>query len=285
MNNYQGAIIVLCRNRADLTRPCILSLLNQTVHVDVLAINNASTDHTSQTLRSLQAFHSNLRVLTMPAQRSVAYCWNEGLRWAWAAGYDRALVVNNDTELRPDTYQKLSLHMLTSSAGMVTAVSRRERAEVFDVEPALESSRPHPDFSCFMIDRGAYLLVGCFDEHFEGAYCEDGDYHIRMHLAGIPAVCIDQPFLHHASGTLKGADEKEAQKIRACHDANQTRLYDKWGVIMGTKPYNDIFSPANFGRGVEEALGLFGLPRCRSQESAPVPEPVDNQAVPLRVED
>jgi hypothetical protein len=83
--------------------------------------------------------------------------------------------------------------------------------------------------------------VGRFDEEFEIAYCEDNDYHVRMHMAGIKAVGIDLPFLHHGAQTVKSSEPGERRMIERAADANRERFEEKWGCRPGTPAYESLF--------------------------------------------
>ena len=241
-----GLIILLCRDNIELSRECLKSLQAQTVSVTILAVDNASTDGTKQWLRA----EKGIRVMSFEHQLSVAQCWNEALRWGWSQGYDEALVVNNDTWLLPETYQTLSDWTAADdgrTTGMVTCVSRRERSELVYEKPF--SHRPNPDHSCFLLQKWAWESVGGFDENYLIAFCEDAEFHVRCHRKGIRCECIDLPFLHHGSQTVKRCDEIERRRIGRQADKNREYFFQKWGKRIGTEGYDDLFRPETFGIG------------------------------------
>jgi GT2 family glycosyltransferase len=155
---------------------------------------------------------------------------------------ERVLVVNNDTEFREDTYERLWQHQVDSGRHFVTAVSvgTKEQLESGEVEPERRGERPHPDFSCFLIDKYCWTRVGPFDPHFRPAFREDQDYHWRMKQAGVEAVCIDLPFLHYASQTVKN-NPKDAEKV-AKWDGFRERYYkEKWGGMWPEEKFKEPF--------------------------------------------
>jgi len=99
---------------------------------------------------------------------------------------------------------------------------------------------PHPDFSCFLISRECYQTVGPFDEGIY-CFCGDGDYHLRMHQAGIEAVSLPIPFFHESSGTMKYASPE--LQLQIADQAAVDRAYSaaKWGMSMGSDAYNQAF--------------------------------------------
>ena len=234
-------IVVLCRNNLALTQSSIRTLKAQTAQPEILAINNASTDGTAAWLKAERGFWN----LSFREPRSVAQSWNAGLNWAFRfVDFAEALVVNNDTELLPETYQLLRDRLARGDCGLVTCVSVRDRAQLVLPDEPQESA--NPDYSCFMISRETFKRVP-FDENFAVAFCEDCDHHVRLHRAGIRAVNTGIPFLHHGSMTIKTCPPEEAEAIKRQAEANREYFYRKWGRRIGTRGYNDLFSEETFG--------------------------------------
>ncbi len=241
MNNT-GFIIMLCRNALDYSRACLKTLLAQTVPVEILVIDNASTDGTAKYMAHQQALHPSIFRMSFSQVTSVARAWNEGLWCAWDRGHKEALVVNNDTELLPETYQMLRYYLQayrTPLAGMITAVGVRENPELPPDGQMIE--RPHPDYSCYMITQQAHKQVP-FDQQYRGGYFEDADHHIRMQRAKLWAGSINLGFLHRASATLKLADPAEKARIDKHYAENKQRFYSTYGCVPGTKAYERLFS-------------------------------------------
>lgn len=240
-------VIVPCHNNSDLLQTCLESVLAQTIPVKIFAINNGSVDNTSRVLAGLDNKHI---VVNAYPQLGVAGAWNYGLQRLFCSknvggeATEGVLVCNQDVILRPDTYETL----LRQGEGFVTAVSRGDEGRDSLNEPlhpgqggGVWHKRPHPDFSCFLIKRDCYRTVGPFDEAFYPAWFEDNDYHIRMARAGIEACCIDLPFYHYAAGTIKRArQEGLAEPYDVAFRANQKRFQEKWGVLPGTKEYEEL---------------------------------------------
>ncbi len=179
---------------------------------------------------------------------SVSDIWNRMIRRVFECGADHVLVCNNDIELHPATYRLL----LADGGNFVTPVGTSDRESVMgehvsesDFRPS--ERRPHPVFSCFLIRRAAWDATGQFDERFEGAYCEDGDYHLRMHAAGIESHCISVPFYHRVSGTIAN-DPAGAEEIHRKADANRKRFKEKWGFSQGDKEYYEFFETKRKGK-------------------------------------
>lgn len=211
-------------------------MLAQDIPVQLLVVDNRSTDGTAAWLLS----KPNIATIFPQEQWSLAKCWNTGLRAIWRYGGTEALVINNDVSLRPDTARTLLSH----GGEFVTGVSV-DRYENWHEDPAwkarMESERPHPDFSCFLICKSCTDRVGWFNEECFPAYAEDGEYHVRMHRAGVRAVCIDMPFLHHRGSTIGSADAGEIARIQRGADANRERFRQAYGCLPGSDEYNRLF--------------------------------------------
>src|SRR5262249_25039246 len=148
---------------------------------------------------------------------------------------EAVLVVNNDVKLRPDAYKRL----LSDGGLFVTCVGTSSGADFPGGEPSGEK-RPHPDFSCFLIRSECWRRVGAFDETMR-IYTSDLDYHIRMHQAGIHAECLDLPFHHYSSGTLKQAAEADRDRILKIAEEDRKAFERKWGVSAGSPEYYKLF--------------------------------------------
>jgi GT2 family glycosyltransferase len=260
--------VVLAYNNLHLTQAAIASLRKQDIEggVSILVINNASQDGTGAWLNSQR----DLVTLRITMQDSVAGCWNRALRWLFINGSeDYALVINNDACLRPDAYRWLvadgglfvtcvgtrdankikpiSNHVIgtidggTYRSGDTVYVNDLSKVEPFYPPPDPAAKRPHPDFSCYLIRRECFEKVGEFDEGFKRAFCEDGDMHVRLHKAGIKAECLELPFYHYGSATVKHCDPKERLAIQRQADLNRKYFAEKWGFEMASPQYYAYF--------------------------------------------
>lgn len=242
--------VVLAYNNIHLTKAAVASLQAQDIEggVQVLVVDNASKDGTGAWLDSRPDLHT----LRLTTQDSVAGCWNRALRWLFIEHQaSHVLVCNNDAVLRPDSYR-----WLVADGGLfVTCVGKRDpecvqmtRTEVgggwhvgYPV-PDPANKRPHPDFSCYLMRRECFDKVGEFDEGFKRAFVEDGDYHTRMHAAGIQAEALELPFYHYGSATVKHCDSKERLAIQRQADLNREYFKRKYGFAMASPEYYEFFA-------------------------------------------
>jgi GT2 family glycosyltransferase len=227
-------IVMPIYNCLALTRDAIASCLAQDIPggVRVLCVIDRGTDGVAHWLRAQGPM---VQVVEAPGC-GVSKAWNLALGHVFdALRLPTALVVNSDVRLRPDTYRRLR----DDSGVFVTCVGTSSGATFPGGEPS-GKTRPHPDFSCYLIRRECWERVGQFDPGMR-IYCSDGDFHLRMHQAGIEAYCLDLPFWHYASGTLKEADPEDRGRILAQATADRLAFFNKWGCDMGSPNYYKKF--------------------------------------------
>lgn len=246
-----NTIIIVAHNGLHLTRQTLKSALAQDVPVEILLVDNASSDGTTHWARAMETRYSNVRWMPIAKQISLAACWNKALKEVWMRGGEHALVLNNDVVIAPDTYAVLLHH----GGQFVTTVSVDKEDQLpVAFGQRIMNERPHPNFSGFLIRKRCTDQVGFFNENYYPAYCEDAEYHVRMHRAGIRAVCIDLPMLHLGNGanTLRFADPAEAHQIKRGADRNRDRFLECYGCLPGSLEYEKLFSDSTFGidRGV-----------------------------------
>lgn len=244
-------IVTLVRNNSSLSYDAIRTFLDQTIPTRVLAIDNGSTDGASQMLNSLG---SRVHVVHNMPGKSVAASWNDALRLLFDQdGEEAVLVMNNDVRIRPDFYETL----LADGGGFVTGVGVNGRivrdshdgfrvldpglGELFPGPSPRGESRPHPDFSAFLIRRNVWQLVGEFDETFRPAWMEDNDYHVRLAMAGVDAHTTGAPFWHLASGTLKSIGDAQRLPYHEAYRRNAEHFMTKWGFLPATPEYDRFF--------------------------------------------
>jgi len=232
-------VLIPSHNNASLLQNCIKSVLAQTVDdVRIFAVNNGSTDNTPQILNSLD--RTRHIVNHHYPQLGVAGAWNKGLSYLFdVIKAPHVLVINEDTWLPPYLYRDLisiGREFVTAYAvgGLASSIPHYIKYPIRESE--------NPDFSCFLIRKSAWDLVGPFDEMYYPAFGEDCDYHVRMHRAGIKAWKTNVPFYHAGSATIKNASPEERKYIQQCADKNRQYFFETYGAHIGIpEEYDRLF--------------------------------------------
>jgi GT2 family glycosyltransferase len=106
-------------------------------------------------------------------------------------------------------------------------------------EGTVTSWAEYPNFSCFLIHRSYFDLVGTFDENFIPAWYEDNDAHRRINLLGFKAITTTKaPMVHFGGVSTSLVDNPDSSVSREYY-------IKKWGGIphpakeIFTTPYND----------------------------------------------
>lgn len=235
---------------------------------NIILIDNASTDGTPRwgEMMDRQKLLGMKKLLYVRnnEQKAVAASWNQGIKMAFEdPECEYVAVLNNDLILHARTLEHLMRFMDKTGYLMVTGDNVKDRMGI-DSMVRLELPEPFtdfdtwriegwraegPDFSCFMLNRETIRVIGWFDEHFQGAYCEDQDYHARLSRARahigkhndqmIPVERVHfkrlstAPYFHYASETIK-RNESMRLDISLKHGRNQAHYILKWG---GEHPY------------------------------------------------
>lgn len=235
-----------------LTEHAVADCLAQTLPATVLLIDNGS-QQTGREVGEEQVRAHPGRVLRWrhdPPLSSLSAVWNRALRFAWEAGCEEALVVNNDIRLHPHTFAHLAGVRRMHDALFVTATgvtpgqfhefctacpTSQEVEEAIWHVPGEDlhggNPLPGPDFSCYLITKACHEKYP-FDEQYIPAYCEDLDYHRRLMLGGdgMRIFGTGLPFLHLGSGTLTHASaEKRARLQQQIEQGSRAHHLRKWG--------------------------------------------------------
>lgn len=108
--------IVVTYNRYELLKECLKSLLEQTKPLDILLIDNNSTDKTDKSLKD-DGFleNKNLFYKKLPKNIGGAGGFTEGIRWAMELKYEYMWLMDDDAEPALDGLEKLLLHVKKNS--------------------------------------------------------------------------------------------------------------------------------------------------------------------------
>lgn len=227
-------------------RMCVESLLVNTgnPNLEVVVVDDGSTDGTSTYLRELAAADPRVRPLSLPRNRGFAAAVNRGLEMASGAVL---LVLNDDTIVPPGWLARLIHHLDHPQVGLVGPLTNRSGNEQEIEAPyttygdLLAFVRAHhaqgtgelddlPTLAmfCVAMRRDLYQRVGALDERFGLGMFEDDDYSMRVRAAGFRVVCATGSFIHHFGQASLGKMAPTGE-LGALFHQNRRRFERKWG--------------------------------------------------------
>ena len=185
-------------NRADLLNEALKKYAKCWPTLKVYILDNGNQDIKTQ--------NDNQIVFQSEENIGVAASWNFLAEKAFADGYLRVLVLNDDIELDRDEKE---IHL---------ALNKYSDHEIIIQQGT---------WCSFMLPKVVYDLIGPFDEDFFPAYFEDNDYEYRVKrnkYTDIKKEPILNPTLYRNSMTIK-----KDRKLNANFTNNRSRYITKWG--------------------------------------------------------
>ena len=190
-------------------KPCLTSLRNSSVPVDVLVLDNLSQD---DTLARLHTDFPEVKVIANDANLGFGRANNIGIQHAIQNGYDAVLLLNQDAWIQPDTISKLvdactrnpqygilsPVHLTGSGQGIEHGFAEYigcHELRNLPQEPLREVS--FIDAAIWFLPIKTLKEVGLFAPIFYH-YGEDKDLTNRMTHYGWKTGYLPQAFGHHA---------------------------------------------------------------------------------------
>jgi GT2 family glycosyltransferase/SAM-dependent methyltransferase/Flp pilus assembly protein TadD len=238
---YDCSIIVPVWNKVELTRQCLLALVEATsgATYEVIVVDNGSTDGTQEFLMTLGG---DVQVIRNTTNQGFAKACNQGAR----AAHGKYLVfLNNDTIPQPgwlnalvmevegdasvgvvgskllfpdgtiqhagvvrDCQHLLPYHLYKSFAGDHPAVNQRREFQIVTA-------------ACLLIRRSLFEEVGGFDEGYVNGF-EDADLCLKVKERGSLVVYQPRSVIIHL--------ESQSPGRKAYEDENAARFLHRWGA-------------------------------------------------------
>jgi hypothetical protein len=241
------SVIVLTFNNWEYTKTCLFSVRGWSDYpnLEIIVVDNASTDETRDQLRDLERQDDRIRIILNDTNRGFGGGNNVGLR---AARGDYVILLNNDTFVTRGWVRDLIRPMqldprigltgpLTNDIGNEQKVKLAYRTMQDMEERARRYVRGrlrqtfevgNLAFFCVAIRRSVLDEVGLIDEVYGLGYFEDDDYCQRARQANYRLVIADDVFVHHhhsvSFDTLDVVGWKAEQMAR-----NRLIFEERWG--------------------------------------------------------
>jgi glycosyltransferase involved in cell wall biosynthesis len=239
----QISIIVCTRNRAESLRVCLNSIElavanNSTIEVELVVVNNGSTDATAALLQEWQRSASIRCRVVVAEQRGLSHARNCGLEQA--TGKIIAFT-DDDCTLAPDYLAQLeraygSDVMPTVRGGRVELGDPRDLPFTIKTDLVLQKfTGGHPGgfiHGCNLtMSRSALELVGRFDTRLGAGRpigaAEDSDFVYRAHRSGVNVLYDPSIVVFHHHGRR---DPAGVRLLQDAYDLGNGALYAKHGL-------------------------------------------------------
>ena len=240
------SVIVLSFNNWHLTQACLESVLERSDYPDleIIVVDNASTDETQIHLRELARKYPLLR--TVFNSENIGFAAGNNVGLSLATG-DYLVLLNNDTVVTQGWVLTLRRHFQDiPRLGLLGPVTNN-----IGNEARISTSYTDPDqmpaealrytlsrmgqvcrmsnaaFFCVMMPRSTYERCGPISEDYGRGFFEDDDYCRRVEAAGLGIACAEDVFVHHH---LSASFSKLNDKIRRVLYERNKEIYERrWG--------------------------------------------------------
>lgn len=240
------SVVVVTYNNLEFNRACLDSLERLTGYpaLEVIVVDNASTDETPALLREWVAQGENRKIILNADNKGFAAANNQGLE---VASGDYLVMLNNDTYVTPGWVSGLVRHFQRNpNLGMLGPVTNNigneARIEIRydDMTQMLDAAGSYTArhaglrtplrtaaFFCVMMPRRVYEKVGKLDEAFGIGMFEDDDYCRRVQQEGWDIACADDVFIHHHLSA--SFDQIKLERRKEMFEHNKAIYEAKWG--------------------------------------------------------
>jgi GT2 family glycosyltransferase len=235
-------VVMITYNNLYYTKMAIDSALAQDIPIDLVVVNNGSTDGTRQWLSDLATMVENVTVIHLDRNESPIKVFN-GIAKTIFANSPYLLGMPNDVKLPPNCYSE----MLKWPRGFVSASDIGQNEP--ETRPARAVSENTP-MAVMLIRSWAHQALIAkdgyfFDERFFH-YGSDCDLALRMAACGIRGVQLDLPFYHYGSASLRLADPFTQERLGRGANEDRRKFVEKWGFEVTSLEYGKMASDPNW---------------------------------------
>lgn len=187
--------IILCHNQLNHTRRCVASVEASDVPLNVVLVDNASSDGTEQWARKKAKGDHLFTYVRNQINLGCAIARNQGAKWATG---DYLLFLDNDQFIQRDLVTK----MLAMKADIVGVEAWRISSKLGTVTRTnvVVDRRVYVGSGGMLILRERFFALGGYDERYAPAWYADSDFCMRARVAGMGIALVTGTHVEHVHG-------------------------------------------------------------------------------------
>lgn len=253
------SILVPTRDRLDLLRACIDSILQKSTYpaYEILIIDNQSRE--PETLKYLASFESGGRVRVLPYDDPFNYSRINNFAASRAHGSVLCLMNNDITVITPGWLEEMVGHACRAGVGAVGAMLYYPNGTIQHAGVVIGAhgiaahayaghARGYPGHmsrarliqemsavtaACLVVRRAVFDGVGGLDSHLDVAF-NDVDFCLRLLRAGYRNVWTPFAELYHHESATRGYETSPEKMAR--FNGEVVYMREKWGAMLAYDP-------------------------------------------------
>lgn len=226
------SVILVNYNGRAYNDACIASVLSSSIagQIQIVVVDNASTDGSLEALRRRFGGDDRVHVIALCQNEGFSKANNEGIRWSMDRGIGYYLLLNNDTEIEPDTVEKMFVCHKKTGRIVVPKVLYSDRRDTVwcaggrftpILKKPVQRGLNQKDLGQFDVSGTCRFANGCamflskeiveragfLDERFF-LYYEDTEYSMRAAACGVGIAYCARAVVYHKVNGSTGGNEK-----------------------------------------------------------------------------
>lgn len=250
--NPTVSVIIPVFNNIKYTYACLKSIANtpSKYNFEIIVVDDCSTDNTQEVLKNV----TGIQLIKNEQNSGFIHTCNRG---AAAAKGQYLLFLNNDTQVLPDWLDELvNTFSHTPNAGLVGSKLIYPNGQLQEAGCIIwqqgsawnygrgdDPNKPEYNYlrevdycsgAAIMIPKTLFNEVGCFDERYVPAYCEDSDLAFAVREKGYKVLYQPLSQVIHFEGVTSGSDVTKG--IKSYQIRNSAKFYVKWQSTLANHP-------------------------------------------------